>query len=62
MNSNIKTVKPASQFYARTGGLLYGVLILTGMFAVMFLRSKLFVSGDVIANANNIIQVLFLTF
>ncbi|MEP6595092.1 MAG: DUF4386 domain-containing protein, partial [Ginsengibacter sp.] len=39
---------------ARIAGLLYLVLILVGMFAVIFVRDKLIVSGDVTATANNI--------
>ncbi len=45
---------------ARIGGVLYLILILVGMFAVLFVRDKLIVSGDVTATANNIIASQFL--
>ena len=45
---------------ARIGGVLYLILILAGMFAVLFVRDKLIVSGDVTATANNIIASRFL--
>src|SRR6478735_8837817 len=54
MNTGIKTVKTSPQFYARIGGVLYLILILVGMFAVIFVRDKLIVSGDATATANNI--------
>jgi hypothetical protein len=49
------TVETSPQIYARIGGVLYLILILAGMFAVIFVRDKLIVSGDVTATANNII-------
>jgi hypothetical protein len=49
------TGETSPQTYARIGGVLYLVLILAGMFAVIFVRGKLIVSGDVTATANNII-------
>jgi len=48
------TVETSPQIYARIGGVIYLVLILSGMFAVIFVRDKLIVSGDVTATANNI--------
>jgi hypothetical protein len=39
---------------ARIGGVLYLILILVGMFAVIFVRDKLIVSGNATATANNI--------
>jgi hypothetical protein len=45
---------------ARIGGILYLVLILVGMFAVLFVRDKLIVSGDPTATANNILASTFL--
>ena len=45
---------PAIRAYARTGGILYFVLILVGMFAVLFVRDRLIVSGDAAATAQNI--------
>jgi uncharacterized protein DUF4386 len=39
---------------ARIGGVLYLILILVGMFAVLFVRDKLIVSADPTATAHNI--------
>jgi len=50
-NRNLET---SPQVYARTGGVLYLILILAGMFAVIFVRDKFIVSGDVAATAHNI--------
>jgi uncharacterized protein DUF4386 len=47
-------VESSPQFYARIGGLLYLFIILAGGFAEGFVRSKLIVSGDATATANNI--------
>jgi hypothetical protein len=40
---------------ARIGGILYLVIILAGMFSVIFVRDKLIVSADAAATAQNII-------
>ena len=48
------TRETSPQIYARIGGVLYLILILAGMFGVIFVRDKLIVSGDVTATANNI--------
>jgi uncharacterized protein DUF4386 len=40
---------------ARIGGILYLLIILAGMFSVIFVRDKLIVSGDAAATAHNII-------
>src|SRR5205085_1897867 len=45
---------------ARIAGILYLILILVGMFAVIFVRGKLIVPGDSAATANNIITFQFL--
>jgi hypothetical protein len=45
---------------ARIGGILYLVLILVGMYAVIFVRDKLIVSEDAAATANNIMASQFL--
>src|SRR5882724_13051517 len=50
-----RAVETSPQVYARIGGVLYLILILTGMLAVIFVRDKLIVSGDATATANNII-------
>jgi hypothetical protein len=51
--SNLK-VETSPQIYARIGGVLYLILILVGMFAVIFVRDRLIVAGDATATANNI--------
>jgi hypothetical protein len=40
---------------ARTGGILYLIIIVAGIFAEIFVRSKLIVPGDATATANNIL-------
>lgn len=45
---------------ARIGGMLYLILIIVGMFSVLFVRDKLIVSGDPAATAKNIIASQFL--
>jgi hypothetical protein len=47
-------VKISPQVYARVGGILYLVIIATGLFGEAFVRDKLIVSGDATATANNI--------
>lgn len=56
MNSNSKTTKSSPQIYARIGGVLYLIIIVVGLFAEIFIRSKLIVSGDATATAINIID------
>jgi hypothetical protein len=48
---------------ARIGGILYLIIILAGMFSVIFVREKLVVAGDPTATAQNIIahQLLWRT-
>ncbi|MDQ6470618.1 DUF4386 domain-containing protein [Flavobacterium sp. LHD-80] len=55
-----KKIETSPQFYARIAGLFYLVIILTGLFSEVFVRNKLFVSGDANATANNIIHSDFL--
>lgn len=43
------------QIYARTGGVLYLFIVAAGLFAQIFVRSKLIVSGDAAATAANIL-------
>jgi len=45
---------------ARLAGLLYLILVITGVFSIMFVSSQIIVSGDVIATAKNIIVKEFL--
>lgn len=47
-------VKTSPQTYARVGGWLYLFVIVAGIFAEFFVRSKLIVSGDAAATAHNI--------
>lgn len=54
MNTNIKTTEISPQVYAKIGGVLYLIIIVVGLFAEIFVRSKLIVSGDPTATANNI--------
>ena len=54
MNTSIKAIKTSPRVYARVGGLMYLILIFVGMFAVIFVRDKLIVSGDASATAGNI--------
>jgi len=60
MKSSIKSFESSPQIYARIAGLLYLIIILMGIGAEAFVRSKLFVSGDAAATANNIIHAEFL--
>lgn len=45
---------------ARAGGIFYLIIIAAGLYGEMFVRSKLIVSGDAAATANNIITSQFL--
>ena len=54
MNTNSKTAEISPQTYARIGGLLYMIIIVTGIFGELFVRGKLVVAGDATATANNI--------
>jgi len=51
-----RTFETSPQFYARIGGVLYLVLILVGMFAVIFVRGKLVIPGDATVTAYNILM------
>jgi hypothetical protein len=44
------------QMYARTGGILYLIIIAAGMFGELFVRGKLVVPGNAGATAHNIIS------
>lgn len=54
MNSNLKDPEISPLIYARIGGVLYLVIIVVGVFNEIFIRSKLVVSADATATANNI--------
>jgi hypothetical protein len=43
------------QLYARMAGLLYLIVIVTGIFAELFVRQRLVVSNDAVATATNIL-------
>jgi hypothetical protein len=49
-----RAVETSPQIYARLGGWLYLLVIVTGLFAELFVRSNLIVSGDAAATAKNI--------
>jgi hypothetical protein len=50
-----RTVTASPQRYARICGVLYLYIIVAGMFAELFVRSKLVVSADAGATARNIL-------
>lgn len=56
-----RSAETSPQDYARVGGILYLFIIVAGIFAEIFVRDKLIVSGDAAATANNLIasQSLF---
>jgi hypothetical protein len=54
MNPQVKANQISPQLYARIGGILYLILIVVGMFSVIFIRDRLIVSLNVEATANNI--------
>lgn len=49
-----RTVEISPQVYARTAGVLYLYIIVAGIFAEIFVRSRLIVSTDAAATAGNI--------
>ena len=49
-----RRVETSPQFYARTGGALYLIIIVAGLFGEAFVRSRLVVPGDASATAANI--------
>ena len=53
--ANLK-IETSPKIYARIAGVLYLILIIVGMFAVIFVRDKLIVAGDATATANNIMS------
>ena len=56
-----RALETSPQVYARIGGWLYLIIIVAGIFAELFVRDKLIVSGDATATANNIMasELLF---
>jgi hypothetical protein len=49
-----RTVETSPQLYARTGGVLYLIIIVLGIFGEAFVRDTIFVSGDAAATAANL--------
>jgi hypothetical protein len=47
-------VRTLPQTYARTGGVLYLIIIVVGLFGEAFVRNRLVVSGDAMATASNL--------
>jgi Domain of unknown function (DUF4386) len=47
-------VETSPQTYARTGGVLYLIIIVVGLFGEAFVRDRLIVSGTATATAANI--------
>lgn len=60
MTLPLKPIKTSPQIYARIGGVLYLIIIVSGIFSELFIRDKLIVFGDPTATANNIIASQFL--
>ena len=56
MNASIAS----PQTYARTGGVLYLIIIAAGMFGELFVRGPLVVSGNAVATASRITDSIFL--
>lgn len=50
-----RTFEASPQVYARIGGVLYLLIILTGLFGELFVRGRLIVSGDAAATASKIL-------
>lgn len=48
------SVETSPQTYAGTGGVLYLIIIVVGLFSEAFVRDKLIISGDATATAANI--------
>lgn len=60
MKLTLKNSESSPQLYARIAGILYLIIIMAGMFGEIFVRNKLFISGDPDATANNIVNSEFL--
>jgi hypothetical protein len=56
MSANARVVGSSPQARARLAGLLYLIVILGGLFAELFVRGRLVVSGDAAATARNIVD------
>ena len=53
----VKSIEASPQPYARTGGVLYLVIIALGIFGQMFVRDKIYVAGNPSATAANLISM-----
>ena len=51
----IRTTETSPLLYARVAGLLYLIIIVSGIFSEVYVRSKLVVTGDATATAANIL-------
>lgn len=51
-----RSPRPSPQTYARVGGALYLIIIVTALFAEAFVRGRLMVSGNAAATADNIVN------
>ena len=51
-----RSIEVSPQPYARTGGILYLVIIVVGLFGEVFVRGKLIVAGDAMRTATNLLQ------
>lgn len=60
MQFTLKNSESSPQLYARIAGILYLIIIMAGMFGEIFVRNKLFISGDPDSTANNIVNSEFL--
>lgn len=54
MNINLNTTKFSPILYARTGGLLYLIMIILGIIQEVVIRGKIVVAGDAAATAANL--------
>jgi len=52
----VRTIETSPQIYARIGGVLYLIIIVTGLFGEAFVRDRLIVSGDAASTAANIVS------
>ncbi|WP_269223075.1 DUF4386 domain-containing protein [Flavobacterium sp. IMCC34518] len=56
MKLSLKKFEDSPQLYARIAGILYLLIIVTGIFGELLVRNKLLVYGDANATANNIMK------
>jgi hypothetical protein len=52
-----RSVETSPQVYARSGGVLYLIIILLGIFGEAFVRGRIVVAGDAVATAANIMRM-----